>query len=81
MAPKLKTLSGTDVVHILESFGFGIYNQKSSHIKLRRVSAGVKETLIIPNHKVIARGTLKAIINQASAYIRYTDLHSHFYTD
>ena len=81
MAPKLKTLSGADVARILESFGFAIHNQKSSHIKLRRVSAGIKETLIIPNHKVIAKGTLKAIVNQASVYIRYGDLQPHFYTE
>lgn len=35
--PKLKVLSGRDVVKILGQFGFQILSQKGSHIKLRRM--------------------------------------------
>ena len=35
--PKLRVLSGKDVVAILESFGFLIQSQQGSHLKLRRM--------------------------------------------
>lgn len=78
MAPKLKTLSGKEVVEILESFGFRVKSQRGSHIKLLRI-AGEKETLVVPDHDSISRGTLKAIFNQASVYIPQSDLRRHFY--
>ncbi len=34
--PKLKPLSGKDVIKILNKFGFEIETQKGSHVKLRR---------------------------------------------
>jgi len=80
MASKLKILAGKDVVDILGQFGFKVFNQKGSHVKLRRIAGGAKETLVVPKHDPISKGTLKAIFNQASAYISPTDLRPHFYT-
>ena len=78
--PKLKVLSSDDVIKIFLEFGFSIENQKGSHIKLRRFSqSGARQTLTIPNHKELDRGTLKAIYNQALRYIREDELRSHFY--
>jgi len=34
--PKLRVLSGDDVVKIFEQLGFWIANQKGSHVKLKR---------------------------------------------
>jgi predicted RNA binding protein YcfA (HicA-like mRNA interferase family) len=48
---RLKRLSGTEVVAILQQFGFQVYSQRGSHIKLRRVSETGKETLTVPNHR------------------------------
>jgi len=33
--PKLRRLSGDEVIRILERFGFAVYTQKGSHVKLR----------------------------------------------
>jgi predicted RNA binding protein YcfA (HicA-like mRNA interferase family) len=60
--PKLKKLSGRDVISILNQFGFEVLNQGGSHIKLRRVKDDLKQTLLIPNHKEIDTGTLRAIV-------------------
>jgi len=49
--PKLKKLSGNDVISILKTLGFEIIHQRGSHIKLRRVKENMKQTLLIPNHK------------------------------
>lgn len=61
--PKLRRLSGPDVVGILEKFGFKIFSQRGSHIKLRRITGGgEKQTLTIPNHKQLDTGTCKCLI-------------------
>lgn len=66
--PKLKRLSGQDVVRIFESLEFGQVSQRRSHVKLRQIVAeGSKQTLIIPAHSELDTGTLKAIYRQAAA--------------
>jgi predicted RNA binding protein YcfA (HicA-like mRNA interferase family) len=44
--PKLKQLSGKDIIKILDRFGFIIHSQRGSHIKLRRVILERKEVTI-----------------------------------
>lgn len=79
--PKLKILSGKDLVAVFQKFGFEIVAQKGSHIKLLRIANERRQTLTIPNHKEIDKGTLKAIYNQALRYIPDTELKPHFYCD
>jgi len=80
--PKLKTLSGRDVIKIFESFDFSIIGQKGSRIKLKRITGNdIKQTLTIPNHQELDKKTLKAIFNQASKYISESDLRKHFYSE
>ena len=81
MSPKLRRLSGNEVIDIFNLFGFRIHSQKGSHVKLRRLIEGRKQTLTIPVHDEIDSGTLRAIIRQASRYTPENDLHSHFYSD
>lgn len=78
--PKLKVLSGSDVIKILATFGFTIAGQKGSHIKLAKTSAdGPRQILTIPMHKELDKGTLKAIIRQSNRYIPEEKLLEHFY--
>jgi len=78
--PRLKTLSGRDVVKILSWFGFKVVSQRGSHVKLRRVSSdGTKQTLTIPLHEELDKGTLRAIFRQALRYIPEEELKPHFY--
>lgn len=80
--PKLRVLSGEEVVKIILSFGFKIESQKGSHIKLsRRNNLGERQTLIIPRHKEMDKGTLKAIYKQSLRYIDESELHGHFFTN
>jgi predicted RNA binding protein YcfA (HicA-like mRNA interferase family) len=78
--PKLKSFSGGELIKVFAVFGFEVLSQKGSHIKLRRISENKKETLIIPNHNSIDKGTLKAIIRQASKFIPVEDLNKYFYS-
>ena len=81
MSPKLRRLSGNEVIAIFHLFSFITHSQKGSHVKLRRVVDGRKQTLTVPLHEEIDSGTLRAIVRQASRYIPESQLHSHFYTD
>ena len=79
--PRLRRLSGPQVIAILARFGFSVSGQKGSHVKMARVTGGRKEILTIPNHKDLDTGTLRAIIRQASADIQEMELRPHFYTE
>lgn len=78
--PKLKRLSGSDIIKILSLFSFVQVNQKGSHVKLRRVVDGENQTLTIPLHKELDRGTANAIFRQACRYIDESSLREHFFT-
>jgi predicted RNA binding protein YcfA (HicA-like mRNA interferase family) len=80
--PKLRVLSGGDVVGIFSEFGFAIVAQRGSHAKLqRRLRDGSRQTLTIPLHSELDQGTLRAIYRQALRYISEGDLRPHFYTE
>jgi len=55
--------------------------QKGSHIKLVRIlSDGSRQTLTIPNHQELDKGTVRAIYRQALRYISENELKPHFYS-
>ena len=82
MSSRLKRLSGSEVVSILQGFDFDVHSQRGSHVKLRRIGAtGERQTLTIPLHTELDMGTLRAIVRQATRYIPETELRSCFYTD
>ena len=63
--PKLRVLSAAEICRILERHGFGIVRQRGSHIVLRKDTAEGGITVPVPNHREVARGTLKSIILQS----------------
>jgi predicted RNA binding protein YcfA (HicA-like mRNA interferase family) len=75
MKGALRVLSGKQVADI----GFVLHSTNSSHLKLRRTGIDGRETLVVPAHSPLARGTLRAIYNQACRYVPQADLHPHFY--
>ncbi len=81
--PRLRRLSGVEVIKILETFGFTVIRIKGSHHKLRRVVDGRKQTLHVPVHgnRPLAVGTLHSIYRDACRYIASETLKLHFYTD
>ena len=82
MPNKIKTsISGNEIVKFFESFGFVVSRTRSSHVIIKRIVDGHKQVLVIPSHKVVLKGTLKAIVNQSSKYISLDDLHNFFYTE
>lgn len=51
-------VSGKEVIKALGKVGFQVSRQKGSHIRLVRIQGGIKQLVIVPNHKVIRKGTL-----------------------
>jgi predicted RNA binding protein YcfA (HicA-like mRNA interferase family) len=62
--PKLPIVSGKDLVRALAKLGYEHDHQTGSHIILRHKDPPHRR-LIIPSHKEISKGTLRAIIRQA----------------
>ena len=80
--PKLRRLSGAELISIFGRFGFELYSQRGSHVKLRRLKAnGEAQTLTVPNHGELDTGTTRAIFRQAARYIPEDDLRPYFYAE
>lgn len=62
--PKLPVVSGIEIVKALAKIGYETDHQTGSHVILRQKEYPYRR-LTIPNHKEIAKGTLRAIIRQA----------------
>jgi len=60
---RLPVVSGKDCVRALERAGFGFKRREGSHIILRREQPFAQVS--VPDHKVLDRGTLRAIIRSA----------------
>jgi len=56
----LPVLSGLEVVAIFEKLGWQFVRQSGSHLIL--VKAGESITLSVPNHREVAKGTLRSLI-------------------
>jgi predicted RNA binding protein YcfA (HicA-like mRNA interferase family) len=61
--PALPVLSGRKTVRVFEKLGWQIARQRGSHIIM--VKEGEIVTLSIPDHKEVARGTLRSLIRAA----------------
>ena len=59
----LPVLSGRRVVKVFKSFGWQVARQRGSHIIL--IKSGHISTLSVPDHREVARGTLRALIRLA----------------
>ncbi|MBW7888397.1 MAG: type II toxin-antitoxin system HicA family toxin, partial [Bacteroidetes bacterium] len=60
---KLLIVSGRDVVKALKKINYEFDHQTESHIVLRRTIEPFRR-ITVPDHKEIAKGTLRAIIRE-----------------
>ena len=61
---KLPVLSGRELCKALARIGYEIDHQTGSHIILRKQNPPHRR-LTVPNHKEIAKGTLRTLLRQA----------------
>ncbi|GBF82457.1 type II toxin-antitoxin system HicA family toxin [Aphanothece sacrum] len=64
---KLPNISGKDCIKTLSKVGFYEKRRESSHVILRRDEPFAQ--VVIPDHKELAKGTLRAIIRDADLSI------------
>lgn len=60
---KLPVVSGQEVIKVLAKIGYEFDHQRGSHIVLRQSFEPFRR-VTIPNHKEIAKGTLRKIIRE-----------------
>ena len=60
---KLPQISGRECLKALSKVGFYLRRQEGSHMILRRDTPFAQ--VVVPDHKQLDRGTLRAIIRQA----------------
>ena len=58
----MRTYSSREVLAALRKAGFEQVSQRGSHVKLRDPAG---RTVIVPEHREVARGTLRSILRQA----------------
>ncbi|MFL6273929.1 MAG: type II toxin-antitoxin system HicA family toxin [Blastocatellia bacterium] len=61
---ELPRISGREIVKALKKIGYEQDRQRGSHIILRQTDSPHRR-LTVPDHKEIAKGTLRAIISEA----------------
>lgn len=61
---KLPRISGREAVKALQKLGYEVDHQTGSHIILRHRDPPHRR-LSVPDHKELAKGTLRALIRQA----------------
>ena len=59
----LPSVSGREVVKALPRFGYEHDHQRGSHIILREATYPHRR-ILVPDHKEVARGTLRSIIRE-----------------
>ena len=57
-----RDISSTELIKLLQKFGYQISRQKGSHIRLTTTKQG-EHNITIPNHDPIRLGTLSSIIS------------------
>jgi predicted RNA binding protein YcfA (HicA-like mRNA interferase family) len=60
----LPVISGREVVKALSKIGYALDRERGSHMILRQTSSAFRR-LTVPDHKEIAKGTLRAIIRES----------------
>ena len=61
---KLPVISARELLKVLSKIGYSVDHQTGSHMILRNENYPHRR-ITVPNHKEIARGTLRSIIRQS----------------
>jgi predicted RNA binding protein YcfA (HicA-like mRNA interferase family) len=63
--PKLRRVSGQEAIRALERLGCKQVRQRGSHVILKRQTSEGEVGCVVPLHRELAIGTLRAILRQA----------------
>jgi predicted RNA binding protein YcfA (HicA-like mRNA interferase family) len=62
---ELPQISGKQMGRVLARLGFYLHSQRGSHMKFLKEEGGT-EIVIVPNHKILRKGTLHSILKQVN---------------
>ena len=62
-----RVMSGREAVQVFQALGWKVARQRGSHIIL--VRSGSIATLSVPDHREVARGTLRGLIRAADMLV------------
>ena len=70
--PKLPQVSGLQLIKALQSLGYEVIRQRGSHVRMKKATIIGEHAITVPEHKVIAKGTLNDISHQGESLEQYT---------
>ncbi|HFQ95060.1 MAG TPA: type II toxin-antitoxin system HicA family toxin [Anaerolineae bacterium] len=65
MSPKLRRVTGKELIKALRKAGFEVKRQRGSHVHMKREQDGKRLTVPVHAGQVIPIGTLRAILRDA----------------
>ena len=65
---RLPQVSGRAVIQLLHSLGYETIRQRGSHVRLRKITALGEHNITVPDHRIVAKGTLNDILNRVSLW-------------
>jgi len=66
--PRLPQVSGRSLIRLLHSLGYESLRQRGSHIRLRKITPLGEHNITVPDHKILAKGTLSDILARVSLW-------------
>ena len=77
---RLRRLGSREVLTSLRKHGFEVAYARGSHAKLvRTLSSGERHVWVVPLHKSLASGTVRAIYRQALRFVPEAELRADFF--
>ena len=66
--PRLPQVSGRTRIQLLHSLGYETLRQRGSHVRLRKVTEIGEHNITVPDHPVLAKGTLNDILTRVALW-------------
>jgi predicted RNA binding protein YcfA (HicA-like mRNA interferase family) len=66
--PRLPQISGRSLIRLLVSLGYEVVRQKGSHVRVRKRNDLGEHNLTVPDHDVLAKGTLNDLLTRVSLW-------------
>jgi predicted RNA binding protein YcfA (HicA-like mRNA interferase family) len=66
--PRLPQISGRDLIRLLHSLGYETARQRGSHVSLVKLTQLGEHHVTVPDHKILAKGTLNDILTRVSLW-------------
>lgn len=65
---RLPQISGREFIRLLHSLGYETLRQRGSHVRLRKTATIGEHNLTVPDHKILAKGTLNDLLSSVSLW-------------